>query len=360
MASEAPQGVHLVGSTPYASAEEHFRETSQILSHHLRSLTDGETGPQGNWIGCQYPLFAGLPKILNWGQWLFPANEESSKPVPLEDIPAMIGDFDVMYDTWALKSWQEFKKLRDEGVIPKHVKFQVCLPTPLSNMVFYINLPYRSTVEPIYETALLKALRRIQDNIPHEDLLIQWDVVQEIALLENVAHMENAYGLTPQSGAWFEPVVEGTIERLLRMLSHVDKDVAMGMHLCYGDYGHKHFLEPPSTDKVAQIIKTVLTEQDHPLEYFQFPVAKARNDEAYYGGIKGIWPLIEQKGTYVYVGLIHPNDDQGTKEKLAAAKKALGSSGWGIAAECGIGREPVEGAVNIMETSKIAAKPWSA
>ncbi|KAJ9654993.1 hypothetical protein H2198_006038 [Neophaeococcomyces mojaviensis] len=360
MTTQAPRGVHLTGSTPFATASEHFHRVGAVLPHHLKSIPDGETGPQGNWIGCQYPIFARFPKLLSSGVWVFPPREDINDLVPLKGIPAMVRDIAVNYDVWALQSYSEFRKLRDEGVISKNVKFQVCLPTPLSVMIFYIHTPYRTTVEPLYENALMKALRNIQDNIPHEDLVIQWDVVQEMSLLEDVPRMENAYGLGKESESWFEPIDDGVIERLVRVMGHVDKDVDMGMHICYGDFMHKHFIQPPSTEKAAFVVSSLLKKLDRKLDYFQFPVAKARDDEAYYDRMKSILPLIHEKGTYIYVGLVHPNDEEGTKRKLAAAQKALGDSGWGVAAECGIGREPLEGAMNVMETSKAISQPWSA
>lgn len=361
MASEAPQGVHFVGSSPFRTAEQHFRRVCHDVPNHIKSLADGETGPQENWIVCQIGNFAKAPRLLPSGIWGFPAHNDVDGLVPLEEVPAMLGDIEVNYDKWALDSYKVFKKLRDEGVIPRHVKFQVCLPTTISVMIVLVHTPYHATIEPIYEKALLKALHNIQDNIPHEDLVIQWDIVQEVSLLEGVPYgKENAYGLGKESQAWFEPVQEGIFERLVRLMSNVASDVSMGMHICYGDFMHKHFIEPPSTAKIALITKQLLTQLpvERKIDYIQFPVAKAREDEAYFEPLKDVLDLVKQKGTYLYAGLVHPNNEEGTERKIEAAKKVLGSSGWGVAAECGLGREPVEGASSVMDICKAVAKPW--
>jgi len=362
MASEAPQGVHFVGSSPFASAEEHFRKICQALPDHIKSVADGETGPQKGWIGCQIPTFAHAPRLFPSGIWGFPPREDADDLVPFEEVPTMLGDLQVNYDKWAVKSYDDFKKLRNEGVIPRHVKFQVCLPTPLSVMIVLIHTPYRTTIEPIYEATLLKALHDIQDNIPHEDLLLQWDIVQEISLLEGVPYgLENAYGLGKESQAWFEPIQEGIFDRLTRLIGHVAPDVAMGLHICYGDFMHVHFIQPPSTAKIALITSELFRRlpEGRSIEYIQFPVAKAREDEAYFEPFKDVLDHVKQKGIHLYVGAVHPNDEEGTKRKIEAAKKVLGPVGWGVAAECGMGGESIERANSVMNISKAVAKPWS-
>lgn len=71
MASPAAQGVHLTGSTPFADADEHFRKICSDLAPYIKSLPDGETGEQQNWIICQIPLLmAQVPKLLNAGVWV--------------------------------------------------------------------------------------------------------------------------------------------------------------------------------------------------------------------------------------------------------------------------------------------------
>jgi methionine synthase II (cobalamin-independent) len=37
--------------------------------------------------------------------------------------------------------------------------------------------------------------------------------------------------------------LEQIILGLVRCIDHVPADVSVGMHLCYGDYGHQHFQE---------------------------------------------------------------------------------------------------------------------
>lgn len=64
------QGIHLTGSTPFKTADEHFRNVCPRLSPYLKSLADGETGDQQNWIVCQLPIVSRVPQLLNAGVWV--------------------------------------------------------------------------------------------------------------------------------------------------------------------------------------------------------------------------------------------------------------------------------------------------
>jgi hypothetical protein len=88
------------------------------------------------------------------------------------------------YDDYAIESYAESCKLREQGIIEKGVRFQVSLPTPV-NIIGLCLLPeYQAEAEGMYEKALLAALGRIQDVIPAGDLAVQWDLAYEVGMLE--------------------------------------------------------------------------------------------------------------------------------------------------------------------------------
>jgi hypothetical protein len=43
------------------------------------------------------------------------------------------------------------------------------------------------------------------------------------------------------------------IEQLVRLGEQVPEDVELGYHFCYGDAGHKHFVEPQDTSKLIEV-----------------------------------------------------------------------------------------------------------
>lgn len=72
-----------------------------------------------------------------------------------------------------------------------------------------------ATVEPLYEAALLAALKRIHDERHAYDLAIQWDVALEFAYLEGVV----------SSPLWFSPAKEGLVDRALKLAAAGDEGV---------------------------------------------------------------------------------------------------------------------------------------
>lgn len=50
-------------------------------------------------------------------------------------------------------------------------------------------------------------------------------------------------------------------------------------------------------------------------------------------------PLLAQRHTELYLGLLHPNDEDGSRKRMAVAREMLGEDvAFGIASECGLGR----------------------
>ena len=139
------------------------------------------------------------------------------------------------YAEAALASYAVFSRLKQDGVILASCRFQVSLPTPLAPVRAFLVEEEQANVQPAYETALFAELDTITSDIPHEELAIQWDVAIEFALLESVAD------------AGYEQTKTGVVEQLVRLGKQVPVDVELGYHLCYGDAGHKHFVEPQDT-----------------------------------------------------------------------------------------------------------------
>lgn len=363
MSSKNPTGVHFVGSIPLSSPEEVFRMLASALPEHVRAIPDGETGSRNNYIMCQKNVLSHVPEILgkwNFGQSLDDAPSKIS--LPLDQVASRIGEIETGYDTAAIESYKTFVKLRDAGMIPKGIRFMVAIPTTINCVLTLVSPPYRSTVEPIYEAALLKALRNIQDTIPHEDLAIQVDLATDLAVIEGIHSRPNRYNIGASQRPWYENEREGTLERIARFMGngHVDEDVQLGGHLCYGDMGHVHYVDPKDTGVVAGIISDIVRRVGRKVDFMHFPVPKDRDDVAYFEPLKEILTLCNEKGTHLYLGLIHPDDDEGNARRVSTAKEVIGDGAdWGVAGECGLGREPRELLPGILNSCKSLSNPWT-
>lgn len=132
------------------------------------------------------------------------------------------------YDEAAVSSYEVFRKLKQEGAIQSGVRFMVSLPTPISAITLNVEPGQQDQFEILYEAAILRALRRIQQAVPAKELAIQWDTPLEFMFLENSTFAGKTFR------PWWNPLFEGIVERLARMASNIAADVEMGYHFCYG------------------------------------------------------------------------------------------------------------------------------
>ena len=249
----------------------------------------------------------------------------------------------VEYDEIAISGYDQFCKLRIKGVIPKGVRFQVSLPTPINVLGNLIEPSWRASVEPSYEKALLAALKQIQDNIPDTDLVIQWDLASEFAYLEGAA----------SSPAWFSPLKDGLIERVLRVAAAVHENVALGFYLCYGDMGHKHFVEPKDTALLVEFGNAIVKGVTRPVDRLHMPVPKSRVDADYFAPLK----QLDIGDTELYLGLLHVDGEEGTRKRIKAAAEFVAP--FGLATECGLGRSSQAELDSILEISSKLKGPES-
>ncbi|WP_328391295.1 hypothetical protein [Nocardia sp. NBC_00416] len=320
-------GVHLCGSVPLTDAASVFTEAAGRLGGHISRIPDGETGERDNWVVWQLPKLQAHPSLVTVPP---PSPEygpsERVRPAPGID-PAAV-DFGALgYAQAARESWRVFEKFRAQGVIRPGTRFQVSLPTPIAVVGAFIAGP-QAELEARYEAAILAELDQITSAIPHEDLAIQWDAAVEFALFE---------GVFP---SWFgddHPTrLAGVIERLARLGDAVPEGVELGYHLCYGDFGHQHFVEPADTSKLVAVASGVANALTRPLDWVHLPVPKGRTDAPYFAPLAG---LDLAPRTTLYLGLVHASDGfEGARRRIKAASVFVPQ--FGIATECGMGRRP--------------------
>jgi methionine synthase II (cobalamin-independent) len=291
-------------------------------------MPDGETGKRYYFTRWQRAVFEKSSFVLSNRGDPGAEAEEPTGPISLKPLE---------YDDFALTSYADFCKLREQGIIPPGIRLQVCLPTPVNVIIGHVHPRYQVEVEVLYERALLTALRRIQDSIPKEDLAIQWDAALEFAMIEQV---ENPFFSKP----WFSPLKEGLKERFARLTSAVDDGVEMGFHLCYGDINHKHFVEPKDAGHLVEMANLIMSLAPRDVNWIHMPVPKDRTDDDYYAPMRG---LRLKKETQLYLGLAHAWDLDGTQSRISAARKVL--ENFGIATECGMGRTSKDEFEAVME-----------
>jgi len=315
-------GVHLVGSVPLRDAEEVFRRAAEMLGDRLRRIPDGETGPRSDWILWQYPAFSSRPQFEigppgDGGYRTLPKlrlrPDESGRAVRFENLG---------YADTAIASYRLFARLKRDGVIPRHCRFLVSLPTPLAPVSAFVAPEHQSQIEPIYEAKMLEEVTEILQAVPADQLAIQWDARVEFAMLE---------GSVP---TWFTEVRAATLERLLRLSMHIPRGVELGFHLCYGDEAHGHFVKLEDIGNLVEIANALAASLSRPLNWIHMPIPPGVLDAE---ALAPLGALALHPETELYLGLIHRSDGiAGATQRIAAAGRHV--EHFGAASDCGWGR----------------------
>jgi hypothetical protein len=316
----ARRGLALVGSIPLADAETVFRAVVRSLGGRVRRIPDGETGVRGRWNSWTAPSYAataGLELVEPPPGSYTPWKQARLVIDPAELVLERLGFADA-----AIASYATFAALAADGMIERDARFQVCLPSPIAPMTVLIEEGSRAAVEPAHLRQLHVEIGEILAALPHERLAIQWDVCQDVGIWE---------GFYP---AYFEDAKAGVIERLAGCAAVVPADVQLGYHLCYGDFGHTHFMDPTDLGVCVEIINRLVAASPRPIDWLHVPVPIDRHDDAYFAPLRD---LRIDPATELYLGLIHHGDGlDGARRRIAAARRHRDR--FGLATECGFGR----------------------
>src|SRR5262245_1775783 len=175
--------VHLVGSVGLDTVADVFGTAGQILKGSIKRIPDGEPGGRRCWISWQYPLLRASP-FLQVAEVEGPRALAGFAKLKLADgvTPQTLRFGELGYAREARASYQDFMRARARGEIADGVRFQVCLPTPFAIVAAFCSREALSDVEPAYEAAMMRELKAIFEEIPHEHLCLQWDVCVEMVI----------------------------------------------------------------------------------------------------------------------------------------------------------------------------------
>ncbi len=337
MDAPRPRPVHLVGSVPLQDSEAVFRALAATLGVRAQRYPDGETGVRSQWIRWQRRTFEDHPDFAADGSSTSIGKYSDSVDRPFYRLRAGVeaGDVsigDMGYARAAVASYAVFSRLRRDGVVPPSVRFLVSLPTTTALVGSFFRVPRRAAVEPIVENALAREVAAIVDAIPADRLAIQWDVCHEVVGADG--GMPLHYGAAPDGEGAKDAIVAASRERAARHVDFVPPDVEAGIHLCYGDPGHRHIIEPADLGTCVALANGVVGAAGRRVDFIHMPVPRSRDDDAYFAPLEG---LSLPAGTELYLGLVHHTDGAGgARRRIAAAARRAAS--FGIATECGFGR----------------------
>ena len=342
MAPRVTSELLLVGSLPAASTEEALRSAAALFGDMVFALPDGETGPRAAWAGYERErLVRPHPDVETVRE------TESPTGVPRHAYETPVfgirpGVTELRWDTWpriddAIASYGVFRKLRDEGVIPGGLRFQVGLPFPESALSgfkadFAADYP---VAERGFEELVARELRRLTTAIPPADLAIQWDMAYEVQDLEGVLAWTS-------EGAWER--FAGPVTRLTRL---IPAEVLVGYHLCYGTFPEWPMYEARDMALLVRMANFAAANSGRTVDWLHLagPRYLRSEDRSFFR------PLIdlEPRDARVFLGIVLPIDGvPGLRRRHATASRYM--SGFGVAMYCGFGRQPgADGAETMRE-----------
>jgi len=332
MTRRATSELLLVGSLPAESTETALRCSAALFGDMVFALPDGETGLRGAWVGFERErLMRPHPDVETVRE------TESGAGVPRHAYDTPIfrirdGVKDLQWDSWprideALASYDQFRALREAGVIPEHLRFQVGLPFPASGLHAF-KYDYAAdypVAERGYENLVAREIERLTAHIPATDLAIQWDLAYEVLDLEGVLAWT-------APGAWER--FTGPVERLTRL---IPEEVLVGYHLCYGTFPEWPMYEARDMSLLVQMANYALAHSGRQVDWLHLagPRYLRSEDDSFFRPLSDL----EVGDTRIYLGIVLPVDGiPGLKRRHATASRHLAD--FGVAMYCGFGRQP--------------------
>jgi hypothetical protein len=312
------------------------------------ALPDGEPGPRAAWVGYERErLVRPHPDVETV------AVTESPTGIPRHAYETPVfkireGVDELRWDSWprideALASYRQFAALRDEGVIPQDLRFQVCLPFPSSAMNgfkadFGADYPI---AERGFEDLVGRELQRLLAEIPAGDLAIQWDVCYEVLDMEGVIAWTS-------DGAW-----ERFTGPVGRLTTQIPEDVLVGYHLCYGTFPEWPMYEARDLGLLVRMANHAVAHSQRPVDWVHMagPRYLRSEDERYFEPLTAL----EAGDARVFLGIVLPIDGvAGLERRHRTAARFLDD--FGVAMYCGFGRQPGEDGMQTMrEHARVVA-----
>jgi hypothetical protein len=212
--------------------------------------------------------------------------------------------------------------MKERGVLPKHLRFQVSIP--MVNSV----LPPRifpdqadlAKIRPGYAAATRAEIATIIDKIPHDELALQWDCSTEL---------QDAYGAIP--GHPLAGAIERNLDEVRALSPAIPENVALGYHFCFGTLGGWPRFSPDDLGQAVELANAFVAASGRRVDWIHLPVLD-RSDDAFFAPLA----RLEPQGARIYLGAIHNMET--FAQRLAVARKFLPE--FGLGAYCGFGRLP--------------------
>jgi hypothetical protein len=325
----------LVGSVPLDSVEEVMRTFGGALAKHLPAIPDGEVGERRSWVNrLSYQIFNGhadletirRPQSVDGVEQLLPRSRDDAwnfKVRPgVERVRFGHPGSRLGYARDAVASYFVFRTLREKGIIPAGVRFQISMPMVNSVIrpLYFPDARDLARIRPGYEEAIAAEVAAILARIPNEDLAIQWDCAWEVSAVHGIAKDNPA-----------EAEIETHVAPIGRLSENIPDVVQLGFHFCFGTFGGWPAFAPDDLGRTVELINASVARTGRRVDWVHIPTLDTQN-EAFYAPLAHL----DVQGARIYLGAIH--NMATLPARLEIARKFVAD--FGLAAYCGFGRTP--------------------
>jgi hypothetical protein len=353
------RNAHLVGSIPFKDERTAMTKAIKYLSNGLRSLPDGEIGKKSRRHK--------LGERLGWIQWVVeglgetPAFSLVKKPaferrlglwadyrsglryrlnVPISELHRYL---DFGYPEYFKKNYKIFQSLKKKHRL-KNLRFQFGIPGALDLSLFSLGFINGFRARKAFEDRLAYEVNAMHE-IAGDDVLFQIEVPVEL-------------GLSLKLPAILRPLaVRQAVKSIISLVKKIDRDAAMGVHLCLGDLNNKPFSRIRSAAPLVAFSNELVKQwpRGRALDFIHYPLAMADIPPSlsprFY---KPMEKLELPKKTRFIAGFVHEGlGDKEHEEVLSVLENLLGRSA-DVSSSCGLGRRTPETAELILKkTAKL-------
>jgi hypothetical protein len=336
MAQLATSDLFLVGSVPVASdkPEDVMRLCGRTLGDRLFALPDGEVGERRMWIGglgattfSKHPDLEKAPEAGPFGAYRF-------KP----GVTSISFKGYLPYADAAISSYYRFRDLRDAGELPAGLHFQVALPTPHAAIGGYFVQDWEM-LHAAYHDAIVDDISRMLEEIPAEDLVIQWDYCTELCDTVGVdtdnREIDALWPWNPKGTTEQKFATHTAKEYIGPLTEGIPAEVLYGYHLCLGTWPKCPLTPVRDLTLVVRIANAIVANTPRRVDFVHLPMTKEADRQF-------CAPLTDLNigEARVFLGLEWKDGRDAMLRRAKAAREFLPS--FGISHYCGYGRDTVE------------------
>ncbi len=320
--------VMFTGGIPFDTVEDVFRTLAGAVGARALGYPDGEIGELTGWVHNlnhnTWPKAVGV-ELLGGGDDIdVEAQTASSSQFKIKvgvteiDLRGLLA-----YSRVAIRSYEIFRRLRDEGVVPHGVRFQVALPGAWDAISPYFPDPDDWPIlTEAWHLALQDEYQRMLAVIPAADLAVQIDFCLELCdasgaiWLDYVPKDEDLFArFTSQE--YLSPHVVG-----------LPDEVLLGFHICGGTFPSYPVAHLPDISLPVAAANAIVKNAGRRVDFLHLPVLTS-SDDAYFAPLKDIEP----GSARVFLGLECNDGSEAMKKRIDAASVCL--QGFGVAHYCG-------------------------